>query len=107
MSLRNKAFLLLLFACCSVAASASMPEWANPAAAQGLKSADPEVKAVVILDEKKFTVLSGDDIVERHRRVVKILRKEGREEGELGFWLQSNDKVNSIHAWSLDASGHE
>lgn len=88
-----------------MAAHTSVPDWVHPQAGQGLQSADPEVKAVVLLDEQKFTVMTGDDVMERHRRVVKILRKEGRDEGELAFWLHPHDKVVSIHAWSFDSSG--
>src|SRR6478752_264978 len=102
---RIKSCALLVLACCTVAAHASVPDWIHPQAAQGLQSVDPEVKAVVLLDEQKFTVMAGDDVIERYRRVVKILRKEGRDEGELGFWLHPHDKVLSIHAWSFDSAG--
>ena len=68
---------------------------------------DPEINAVVLLDEVKYTIVGGDDIVERYRRVVKIVRNEGREEGRLSVWVGQQGKVLSIHAWSVDKSGRE
>ena len=53
-----------------------MPDWVRQAAQQTVGTLDPETKAVVLLDEFKYTIPGGDDIIERYRRVVKIVRKE-------------------------------
>jgi transglutaminase-like putative cysteine protease len=84
-----------------------VPEWVHQAAQQAVGTIDPEINAVVLLDEVKYTIPGGDDIVERYRRVVKILRKEGREEGDFNVWISHQGKVLSVHGWSIDKSGHE
>ena len=84
-----------------------MPDWVRQAAEKPVEARDPEINAVVLLDEVKYSIPGGDDIVERYRRVVKVIRKEGRAEGELHVWVGHQDKVLSVHAWSIDKSGRE
>ena len=84
-----------------------MPDWVRQAAQQTVGTLDPETKAVVLLDEFKYTIPGGDDIIERYRRVVKIVRKEGREEGDFSVWVSHQGKVLSVHGWSIDKAGHE
>ena len=100
------ALLLAAFAF-APAAHAAVPEWVRQAAQEPVATTDPEIKAVVLLDELKYTISGGDDIVERYRRVVKIIRKEGRDEGEFSVWISHQGKVLSVHGWSIDKSGHE
>ena len=88
-------------------AQAAVPDWVHHAAEKPVAALDPEINAVVLLDEVKYTIVGGDDIVERYRRVVKIVRNEGREEGRLSVWVGQQGKVLSIHAWSVDKSGRE
>jgi hypothetical protein len=38
---------------------------------------------------------------------VRILRPEGRKEGDLKVYLGASDKLLGIHAWSVDQSGRE
>ena len=103
----TRSLALVILVGCAANALASLPDWANAAMGEGLTSSDPEVKAVVILDEKKYTLGSGDEVVERHRRMVKILRKEGREEANLHCEVGPRDKLLSIHAWTRDAAGRD
>ena len=84
-----------------------MPDWVHQAAQQTVGTLDPETKAVVLLDEFKYTIPGADDIIERYRRVVKIVRKEGREEGDFSVWVSHQGKVLSVHGWSIDKAGHE
>ncbi len=88
-------------------AHAAVPEWVQQAAAQPLGTLDPEINAVVLLDEVKYTIPGGEDILERYRRVVKIVRQEGRQEGALSLWVGHGGKVLAVHAWSIDKSGRE
>src|SRR6266849_5955788 len=88
-------------------AQAAVPDWVRQAAESTLGTLDPEINVVVLLDEEKYTITSGDNILERYRRVVKIVRKEGLEEGELSVWIGQQGKVLSVHAWSVDKSGRE
>ena len=102
---RCLAFYLVVITAAS--SLASMPDWARQASQQPLAVTDPEINAVVLLDETAYTIPGGDNLIERRRRVVKILRKEGRQEGELVAWLGHEGKLLSIHAWTIDKSGRE
>ena len=103
---RILALLFVIFAL-TAGARAVAPEWVHQAAQTPIGTLDPEIKAVVLLDEVKYTIPGGDDIVERYRRVVKIVRKEGREEGNFNVWIAHQGKVLSVHGWSIDKSGRE
>jgi transglutaminase-like putative cysteine protease len=92
---------------CAPGVRAAVPDWVHQAAEKSVGTLDPEINAVVLLDEVKYTISGGDDILERYRRAVKIVRKEGREEGELSVWIEHQGKVLSVHAWSIDKSGRE
>lgn len=96
--------IVFAFAC---TAHAAVPDWVRQAASQNVSTQDPEIKTIVLLDEVKYTILGGDDVLEHYRRVVKIIRKEGREEGELTVWAGHQGKVLSIRAWSIDKAGRE
>ena len=96
---RCLAFCLVVITAAS--SLASMPDWARQASQQPLAVTDPEINAVVLLDETAYTIPGGDDVIEHRRRVVKILRKEGREEGELVAWFHHEGKLLSIHAWTI------
>ena len=50
---------------------------------------------------------SSGDYVEHYRRAVKILRPEGRDQANFYLHLREKEKVLSLHAWSIDKSGHE
>jgi transglutaminase-like putative cysteine protease len=88
-------------------AQGSVPDWVRQAAGQKISIQDPEIKAIVLLDETRYTVEANDDLIEHYRRVVRILRKEGRDEGHLVVWAGHNGKFSSIHAWSIDKAGRE
>jgi Domain of Unknown Function with PDB structure (DUF3857)/Transglutaminase-like superfamily len=94
----------LLLATPSVAIT---PDWVRQAAASTLPTYDAETNAVVLLDEANVRVLSPSEYVEHFRRVVKILRPEGRDEADVVVYLEGNEKLHSIHCWSLDRSGKE
>jgi hypothetical protein len=88
-------------------AGVNVPDWVRQAAAQSLGSYPPETKAVVLLDQTDYTVTAPGDYMEHSRWVVKILRPDGREEGDLELDLKRGEKLNYLHAWTLDASNHE
>src|SRR5205823_6968618 len=66
-----------------------------------------EIYTLSLHDALPISIPGGDNLIERRRRVVKILRKEGRQEGELVAWLGHEGKLLSIHAWTIDKSGRE
>jgi Domain of Unknown Function with PDB structure (DUF3857)/Transglutaminase-like superfamily len=94
---------LLLVASCH----ASTPDWVRVAAASTLPAYTPETNAVVLLDDVNVRVLSPTEYLEHYRRVVKILRPEGRDEADLSVYLEGKEKLHSIHCWSFDRSGKE
>ena len=93
--------------CGHALAGVSVPDWVRQAAAQPLGNYPSETKAVVLLDQTDYTVTAPGEYVEHSRNIVKILRPEGRREGELGVDLGRDEKVNYIHAWTVDRSSHD
>src|SRR5215469_8693427 len=104
----SSAWFVLFSALLLVAQShATTPDWVRQAAASTLPTYSAETNAVVLLDEANIKVLGPSEYVEHYRRVVKILRPEGRDEAELVVHLEGNEKLHSVHCWSLDSSGKE
>jgi len=68
---------------------------------------EPDTNAVVLLDEVTYTVTGPDEYIEHYRRVIKILRPDGRGEGNFAVPFRQKEKIISLHAWSIDKSGHE
>jgi hypothetical protein len=99
--------VLLIFTAAPAFAGVNVPDWVRQAAALPLGTYPPETKAVVLLDQTDYTVTAPGDYIEHSRWIVKVLRPEGREEGDLGVDLSHGEKLNYVHSWTLDASGHE
>ncbi|HSY37027.1 MAG TPA: DUF3857 and transglutaminase domain-containing protein [Acidobacteriaceae bacterium] len=87
--------------------SQPVPDWVKTAAQQKLPEFHGNPKAVVLLDETTYTVDAKGQAVEHVRRVVKILRPQGRDYGYPWVWYDKDSKVLSLHVWSIDAAGHE
>ena len=86
---------------------AAIPDWVRQATGEKLPAYDAETDAVVLLDDTTITVNSSDEYIEHYRRVVKVLRPEGREEASFGVHFRDKEKILSVHAWSVDAAGHD
>jgi transglutaminase-like putative cysteine protease len=84
-----------------------VPDWVKAAAQQKLPEFPGNPKAVVLLDETTYTVGADGRAMEHVRRVVKILRPQGRDYGYPVVWYDKDSKVQSMHVWSIDAAGHE
>jgi hypothetical protein len=103
---------------CAPALHAALPQWAreaaewragNPACPAGGpegtgRIACPPPKAVVLLDEQTLTV-DGQQLTTRRRRVLKILKPEGREYAYTAAYYDKSGKVLSMRGWVLDAKG--
>ncbi|HVZ16443.1 MAG TPA: DUF3857 and transglutaminase domain-containing protein [Terriglobales bacterium] len=85
----------------------NIPDWVRQISAEKLPPYPSDTDAVVLLSEETDTVTAPDEHIEHYRRIVKILRPAGRDEGELSVWIGHDEKLISIHAWSIDAAGHE
>lgn len=98
---------LLVVLCGGSGLWGAVPDWVRQAAAEKLPAYDAETDGVVLLDETTITALSPDEYLEHRRRVVSILRPEGRREARFEVYFRGKDKVTSIHAWSIDRTGRE
>ena len=87
--------------------SQPVPDWVKTAAQQKVPEFPGNPKAVVLLEETTYTVDQKGQAVEHVRRVVKILRPQGRDYGYPSVWYDKDSKVLSMHVWSIDAAGHE
>jgi Domain of Unknown Function with PDB structure (DUF3857)/Transglutaminase-like superfamily len=103
--------LALLFCLTVVPAFASkpdsVPDWVRTAAQQKLPEYPPETNAVVLLEDTTYTVAPDGSAVEHFRKVIKILRPQGREEGIVGVPFDKDSKILSMHVWSIGPDGHE
>ena len=105
-------FTLLLLVGLSVGAPAfasrdSVPDWVRAAIALPQGKFPAETSAVVLLDNTTLSVGSDGKSIEKHRRVVKILRPNGREQGLVGVPFDKDTKILSFHVWSVGPDGHE
>ncbi len=101
------AAFLLLASAPPLHAADSVPDWVKAAVQQSPAKFPERAKAAVLLDETTYTVGSDGRATEHVRRVVKILRPQGREEGYPVVWFDKDSKVLSMHVWSIDPAGHE
>ena len=85
----------------------SVPDWVREAARQPLPAYAPETRAVVLLEEVTYTVAADGQAVEHLRKVVKILRPNGRDEGMVSVNFDKDTKIVSMHVWSIAPDGHE
>jgi hypothetical protein len=103
--------LVVLFCVTVVPAFASrpdsVPDWVRTAAQQKLPEYPPETNAAVLLEDTTYTVAPDGSAIEHYRRVVKILRPQGREEGIVAVPFDKDSKILSMHVWSIGPDGHE
>ncbi|HEY1265106.1 MAG TPA: DUF3857 domain-containing protein [Terriglobales bacterium] len=92
---------------CPACFSVNVPDWVKQAAAQPLSAYPPDTDAVVLLDDNDVHIIGPGEYQEHYRRVVKILRPEGRSQGNFSVFLDANDKLVSVHCWSIDSGGRE
>ncbi|HEV8491489.1 MAG TPA: hypothetical protein VGR76_04430, partial [Candidatus Angelobacter sp.] len=62
------------------ASAADVPEWLRNLARQPHKTYADDVNAVILLDDHVTMVKDNGDLVRRGRRVLRILRPEGRDQ---------------------------
>ncbi|MGA7155496.1 MAG: DUF3857 and transglutaminase domain-containing protein [Acidobacteriaceae bacterium] len=86
--------------------SQTVPDWVKAAAEQPLPKFHGDPKAVVLLDDTTYTVDESGRATEHVRRVVKILRPQGRDYGYPFVPYDKDSKVLFLHVWSIDSAGH-
>ena len=91
----------------AIAANAA-PQWMHAVATAPLPDHDDRTDAVLLYSERNVTVLSPEKIKIQTRKVYKILRPNGREEGTVVVYFNSpSQKVTSLHGWSIPAQGKD
>ncbi len=85
----------------------SVPDWVKAAAAQTLPTYSDRTNAVVLRDDTTFSVGSDGRATEHRRRVVKILRPQGREDARIFLPFDAETKLTDLHVWSIGPDGHE
>ena len=107
----NRCLLLALALCLGVesasASKDSVPDWVRAAAQLAVPHYPADTNAVVLLDDTTFTVSADGHAVEHHRRAVKILRPQGRNEGRVAVNFDGDRKLLALHVWSIGPDGHE
>jgi hypothetical protein len=91
----------------SAIAKESIPDWVRSAAARPVPTYSPETRAVILLEDTTYTVAADGSAVEHLREVVKILRPQGRDEGIVSVPFDKDQKIVSLHVWSIGPDGHE
>ncbi len=91
----------------SLFGSQPVPDWVKTAAQEKLPEFHGNPKAVVLLEDTTYTVDQSGQAIEHVRRVVKILRPQGRDYGYPFVTYDKDQKVLSLHVWSIDAAGHD
>jgi len=100
-------FVFVLLGAVSQPASASVPDWLRSAAQQSIKTYASDVNAVVLFSETETTVKDNGETVTRERRVIKVLRPEGRHEAFQGVPFDEETRLNYFKGWSISARGVE
>jgi hypothetical protein len=105
-SVRPVLFGCLLSALPSFAKDA-VPDWVRAAAAQPLPAYSAETTAAILLEDTTYTVAPDGTATEHLREVIRILRPQGREEGLVSVPFSKDQKLVSLHVWSIGPDGHE
>jgi len=103
----NFALFLCMLGLLPVSASAGVPDWLRSAAQQSARTYADDVNAVVLLHETETTVKDSGETVTRERRVIKVLRPEGRESAYQGVPFDEETKLSYFKGWSISAKGLE
>jgi hypothetical protein len=86
----------------------SAPDWLRAAAQEKLPEYDKDTVAVMLLDEAQTTVHDDGEIDTLHRRAIRLLRPEAREEyGGIAVDFDKDRKIAYLKAWTIESNGHE
>ena len=91
----------------SLHAANPFPDWVTQAASAKLPTYPAHTSAVILLDDRLVSVGPDGRATERERRVLKILRPQGREYANIIAPYSKDEKLNYFHAWSISPDGHQ
>ncbi|HWX54894.1 MAG TPA: DUF3857 domain-containing transglutaminase family protein [Verrucomicrobiae bacterium] len=103
----NAFVFLLLVVLAPASARAGVPDWLRPLAQQPPKTYANDVNAVILLSESETTVKDSGETITRERRVIRVLRPEGRETAFQAVPFDEETKLNYFKGWSISAKGQE
>ncbi len=83
------------------------PDWALAAAKTPTPATVGDARAVVLFEEYLITVDAQNHAVERQRYAIRILKPQGRSEGECTTEYDTDEKLNYFHSWTLTANGQQ
>src|SRR5689334_13916102 len=99
--------LLLLLMAPAVNSRASVPDWIRSLAQQPARSYADDVNAVVLLHETETTVKDNGETITQERRVIKVLRPDGRSAAYQGVPFDEETRLNYFKGWSIGPKGLE
>ncbi len=86
----------------------SAPDWLRQAAQESSRTTTRTPSPSFLLDEIQNTVRDNGEIDVRHRRAVRLLRPEAREDfSGIAVNFDKDTKISSLKAWTIEAGGHE
>ncbi|HYL92321.1 MAG TPA: transglutaminase, partial [Alphaproteobacteria bacterium] len=80
---------------------AGTPDWLRTATQQSPKKYASDVNSVVLLDETETTVKDSGETISRVRKVIKVLRPEGREAAYQAVPFDDETKLSYFKGWSI------
>jgi hypothetical protein len=98
---------LMAFTTLAAFAGNSIPDWVVQSAQNTAPFYPANTRAVVLLDDRLVTVGADGRGTERLRRVLKILRPQGREYAKIVARYSKDEKLDSFHAWSIAPDGRQ
>lgn len=110
--LRNKpvvafCFFFFLLSFFPLRANAGVPDWLRAAAQQPVKKYADDVNAVTLLDQTETTVKDDGETVTHVRKVIKVLRPDGRDKAFVGVAYVHETRLSYFKGWSISATGTE
>jgi hypothetical protein len=82
------------------------PDWVLTAAHAATPEYPADTIAVALDDEETLTVAPDGKATLLKRRVIKILRPQGRDFAYVFVPVDRDRKLRSLHVWSIAADGH-
>ena len=89
------------------AAKDQVPDWVRAAAAQKTADLPKDADAVVLLEETTYSIAADGTRVDHVRKVIRVLRPQGRKYGNLWASFNAGSKLRYMHIWSIGPDGKE
>jgi hypothetical protein len=99
--------ILIVTGLLSVKTEAAVPDWLRNAAQEPVKKYADDVNAVVLLHETETTVKDNGETVTRERKVIKVLRPDGRSAAYQHVPFDEETRLNYFKGWSISTKGLE